>query len=390
MIALLTRLFVKHPDDVKSPAVRRAYGTMVSVVCILLNIALFIIKLVAGALSGSISIRADAVNNLSDAGASLISMVSFRISAKPADRDHPFGHARMEYVASMLVSFLILFIGTELIRSSVEKLLAPVMVEFHLLTVILLSVSILCKLWISLFNRRIGKRIGSEVMRATAIDSLSDAGATAAVLVANLSTLVLPAHISIYIDPVMGILVAILIFVAGFRVLNETKNSILGEAPSEEIVALIRRVVGEHETVLGIHDMIVHNYGPGRIFASLHIEVDGKEDFFVSHDTADCIERCLREEHHIECTIHLDPIVTDDPLLDEWHATACLLAGEIDPQILLHDFRMVPGHSHTNLIFDLAVPFELALSDDEIKRLMAEKIAAKQPNFFTVITVDRL
>ena len=390
MIRLLTRLFVKDSESVKKPAVRHAYGTMVSVTCIVLNALLFVIKLIAGTLSGSIAIRADAVNNLSDAGSSVISLISFRIASKPADRDHPFGHARIEYVASMIVSFLILFVGVELVRGSFEKLLAPVATQFHLATVIILAVSILFKLWMGLFNRTIGNRIDSEVMRATAVDSLSDAAATTAVLIANLATLLLPAHISVYIDPVMGLLVAILIFVAGLRVLNETKNSILGEAPDKEVVAEICRVVEEYPDALGIHDLVVHQYGPHRILASLHVEVDGKKDVFETHDTIDLIERRLLAECGVECTVHLDPIVTDDEALNIWREKTEALAKLLDERIRVHDFRMVPGPTHTNLIFDIAVPFEVALTDKELKEKLAAGIQVVSDTHFAVITVDRV
>ncbi|MBQ3483525.1 MAG: cation transporter [Clostridia bacterium] len=389
MIRLLTRL-VRNRDDLSNPVVRRAFGTLASVVGILLNLLLFAIKLVAGTLSGSISIRADAVNNLSDALSSVIGLISFKIAAKPADRDHPFGHARIEYIASMIVSFLILFIGVELVRSSFEKLLSPVGIVFSWLTVAILTVSILLKLWLALFNRSIGRRIDSKVMCATAVDCLSDAGATTAVLLATLSSLVLPAHISRYTDPVMGLLVAVLIFVAGLRVLNDTKNSILGEAPAKETVDTIRRVVASYPDALGIHDLAVHSYGPGRTLASLHVEVDGSRDVFETHDTIDRIERELRFTHGIECTIHLDPILTDDPHLTEWRDRVRSMAAAIDPRIDIHDFRMVPGTTHTNLIFDLAVPFEIKIPDSALKAQLAEAIGREAPNYFAVITVDRV
>ena len=389
MIKLLCRLFVKNSEDHKNPLVRRAYGTMVAIVGILVNVLLSAIKFLAGTLSGSMAIRADAVNNLSDAGSSAVSLVSFKIAAKPADRDHPFGHARMEYVASMVVSFLILYVGVELVKGSVEKLFSPVMPVFRTLTVIILSVSVLLKLWLAFFNYTLGKRIDSDVMRATAVDSLSDAVATGAVLISSLIAPLLPDHISPYIDPVMGVIVALLIFVAGWRVLNETKNSILGEAPDPEICSVIRRTVEEYPEVLGIHDLMVHTYGPGRVLASLHVEVDGKKDIFASHDTIDLIERRLREECGIESSIHLDPIVTDDPLINEWHARVEHLVRVLDERIRIHDFRMVPGNTHTNLIFDMDVPFEVKLDDNELKRRVSDFIAAEAPNYFTVITIDR-
>ena len=390
MVKLFTRLFVKNSEDVKNPAVRRAYGTLASVVGILFNILLAAAKLLAGTLSGSISMRADAINNLSDAGSSVISLLSFKLSAKPADREHPFGHARMEYVASMIVSFLILFIGVELIRGAIEKLIAPVATVFNLVAVIILGVSVAVKLWLAYFNRTIGKRIDSDVMRATAVDALSDAGATAAVLVATVVSKLLPAQIAPYIDPVMGLIVAALIFWAGLRVLNDTKNSILGEAPTKEIVEQIEQVVSEYPEALGIHDLAVHSYGPGRTVASLHVEVDGKRDVFLTHDTIDLIERRLRTVHGIECTIHLDPIVTDDEQVTEWRARVAELAKQLHEGIAIHDFRMVPGTTHTNLIFDMAVPFEVKESDTALKTRMAELIAEGAPSFFAVITVDRV
>ena len=390
MIDLLTKIFVKNKDNVKDPVVRRAYGTLASVVGILLNVLLAAAKLLAGTLSGSISIRADAINNLSDAGSSVISLFSFKLSAKPADRDHPFGHARMEYVASMIVSFLILFIGVELIRGAIDKLISPVPIDFNLIAIIILGASVLVKLWLAYFNRTVGKRIDSDVMRATAVDSLSDAGATAAVLVATLVSRLLPAHVSPYIDPVMGLIVAALIFWAGLRVLNDTKNSILGEAPTKEIVEQIQQVVSEFPEALGIHDLAVHNYGPGCAVASLHVEVDGKRDIFLTHDTIDLIERRLQQELGIDCTIHLDPIVTDDERVTEWRARIAALVKQIHPDIAIHDFRMVPGTTHTNLIFDMAVPFEVEESDAELKARIAELVAAEATNYFTVVTVDRV
>ncbi len=390
MFSLLGRLFIKNSNDVQSPTVRRAWGTLVSVVGILINLLLFAAKYLIGTLTGAISIRADAINNLSDAGASAISLISFKISAKPADRAHPFGHARMEYIASLVVSFFILFIGVELVRDSITKLLAPTPLSFDLLAVIVLSLSILCKLWLALFNRSVGRKIDSDVMRATATDSLSDMGATAAVLLANILSLVLPESAALYIDPIMGIIVAILIFVAGLRVLLDTKNSILGTAPDAETVNTILRVVGEYPDALGVHDLIVHNYGPGRTLASLHIEVDGKKDIFLSHDIIDLIERRLGEEAHIDCTIHMDPVIRDDPEVTKWQEITKKLLAEIDPRIGLHDFRMVPGFTHTNLIFDIAVPFEIKTTPAKLKELIGDKVAAIDDTYFTVITVDRM
>lgn len=388
MTGLLTKLFVKNYQNTDDPRVRGAYGTMVSVTGMVLNLLLFVAKFTVGTLFGSVAISADAINNLSDAGSQIISFISFRISAKPADREHPFGHARIEYVASMIVSFLILLIGIEMIKESVTKILSPELPEKSWVAVIVLSVSILVKLWLGLFNRRIGKKLNSSVMRATAADSLSDAIATAAVLLTTLAMFLFPT-LKINLDAYMGVAVAVLILVAGLRILNETKNAILGEAPSDEIVKKICEVVDESEGVLGIHDLIVHNYGPGRVVASLHVEVDGKVDIFVSHDRIDNMEKRLRRECGIEATIHMDPLNTDDELLNTLRPLVEQAVQEIDPSFCIHDFRIVTGDTHTNLIFDVAATFESKLTDDEIRRAVADKVSRINPSYFTVITVDR-
>ena len=388
MTDLLCKLFVKNYRDTTNPRVRSLYGTMVSIVGIILNLLLFGAKFLVGTLFGSLSIVADAVNNLSDAGSQIISLISFRISAKPADREHPFGHARIEYVASMIVSFLILYIGLDLLLESVNKIIHPELPERSWVAVGVLTGSILVKLWLAFFNRKIGKRIDSAVMKATAQDSLSDVFSTLAVLIATLILLLFP-QITVNLDAYMGVIVAILILIAGFKILNETKNSILGEAPSEEIVEKIHQTVANYPEALGIHDLVVHNYGPGHIIAALHIEVDGKEDIFVTHDMIDNIERDLRRNCGIEATIHMDPIVTDDERINALKRRVQAAVKEIDPSIRIHDFRFVEGATHTNLIFDVAVPFEVKMSDEEIRRAVADQISRMEPTYFTVVTVDR-
>ena len=390
MDRLLGKLFIKDFENYKIPTVRRAWGTLVAIFGIIMNLLLFAGKLIAGTLTASVSIRADAVNNLSDAAASIVTLISFKISAKPADRAHPFGHARIEYVASMIVSFFILFIGVDLVRDAIGKLFAPAAPVFRPVAIIVLAASVLCKLLMALLNRRVGKKIDSDVMRATAADSFSDAAATSAVLLANLLGLMLPEHVAQYVDPVMGILVAGLVFVAGLRVLNETKNSILGEAPTAETVEAIRRIVGEYPAALGIHDLVVHNYGPGKMLASLHVEVDGKADMFHSHDVIDLIERRLAEEEHIIATIHMDPIITDDPKVEEWRTRVIAMVQAFDKRLQIHDFRMVPGLTHTNLIFDIAAPFELKMTDEEISDAVSSVIRAVDGTHFAVITIDRV
>jgi len=385
MTDLLCRLFIKDADNVKSPQVRSAYGTLSSVVGILLNIVLFAGKFLVGIISGSVAIRADAINNLTDAASQIVSLISFRIAAKPADRDHPFGHARIEYVASMIVSMSILIIAYQLLSDSVDKIINPVATEFRWVTVGVLAASILVKLWLGLFNRRIGKRIDSEVLRATMTDSLSDAGATFAVLI---STLIF--HFTDFDpDAYMGIIVAILIAVAGIRILSDTKNSILGGAPDAEVVEAIHRIVNSYPEALGIHDMAVHSYGPGTTMASLHVEVDGSADVFETHDAIDRMEKQLYTEAGIHATIHMDPIVTNDPMVTEVREKVAALLTGIDGHLSMHDFRMVKGSTHSNLIFDVAVPFEVKADANDLKAAIDRAVKTIDDTYCTVITIDR-
>ena len=395
MFDLFARLFVHDYKNVKSPTVRRAYGILVSIVGIVLNLVLAAGKLVVGILSGSLSIEADAVNNISDAGASLVALICFRISAKPADRDHPYGHARIEYVASMIVSFLILLVGFELLKESAvilyTSIVAPDAIEiirFSWMTVAVLGVSVLGKLFLAVLNRSIGKRIDSAVMRAASADSLSDVLSTTAVLVA--AVIAHYAHLPFSLDGAMGILVSVLILIAGGKILLETKNSILGEAPDAETVKAIEELVMSFPVAVGMHDLSVHKYGAGNVIASLHVEVDGKGDIFEAHDAIDNIERELWNTLRVRATVHLDPIVVGDPMVDAMHAEAARAARNIDDRITVHDFRMVRGTTHSNLIFDVAVPFECKLSDSEIIAAIGEEIGKKYPDHYTVVSVDRV
>lgn len=385
MTSLLCKLFIKQGENTKKAAVRQAYGTLSSMVGIILNIFLAAIKLLAGILTSSISVMADAVNNLSDAGSQVISLISFKISAKPADRDHPFGHARIEYVASMIVSFIILTIGFELFKSSLDKVFNPSPTELGTLSAVILAVSIVIKLWISVFNRKIAKTIDSSVIKATALDSLSDALATTAVL----ASMIISHFTGFATDGYMGMIVSVFIFVAGIRVLVETKNSILGSAPDPETVSEIVRITSEYPEVLGIHDMIVHNYGPGNTIASLHAEVDGSEDVFITHDVIDNIEKRLYSELGVLATIHMDPIVTDSEIVNTLRGMTYDTVKRIDQRLTIHDFRFVEGQTHSNLIFDVGAPFELKMTDDELKRSISDELSKINPNFFAVITVDR-
>jgi len=393
LTTLLIKTFIKNPEDVKDARVRSAYGTMVSVVCIVLNLLVAAGKIAMGALFGAISIMADGMNNLSDAGSSLVSLISFRMAAKPADREHPFGHARIEYVASLLVSVIIILVGWTLFTDSIGTLVEllqstePASVsDAGWLTYAVLGVSIAVKLWMFFFNRKIAKKIDSSVMRATATDCISDAGATLGVLAAQIAAFYLGLP---WLDSAVGIAISVLIIIAGIRVLGETKNSILGEAPDGEVVDGIKALVGEYPEALGIHDLMVHSYGPGHHIASLHVEVDGEADVYHTHDVIDNIEKRLHAELGIIATIHMDPIVTNDERVNALRERTGALIKEIDAGLSMHDFRVVAGPSHTNLIFDIEAPFECKLSEAEIKQAVADRLSGWEGTFFAVITVDR-
>lgn len=388
MTELLCKLFIKDRDNIKSPAVRRSYGTLVSVVGIIVNLILAAGKIAVGVLFGAISLAGDGINNLSDAGSQIISFISFKMAAKPADRDHPFGHARIEYVASMIVSFFIMLVGWNLFRESIEKIFNPDMQTDSSnvwLMVVVLAVSILSKLWLVFFNRKIADKIDSSVMRATAADSLSDVFASSAVLIAML----ILKFTGVDIDGYMGVAVAVVIFIAGIKILNDTKNSILGEAPSEDVINGIEAIVAEFPDALGIHDMVVHSYGPGKFVANLHIEVDGSKDIFESHDMIDLIEKRLNQELGILSNIHMDPIVVDDEENDAMKAFVLSKVKAVNESLNIHDFRFVKGKTHTNLLFDISVPFEIKMSDSEITQAIQESIASEKPDHFIVVNVDR-
>ncbi len=389
MTELLSKLFVKNYDNPNDRKTRERYGTFSSIVGIIVNTVLSLIKLVVGLLSASVAIIADSLNNLSDAGASIVSLVSFKISAKPADRDHPFGHARIEYIASMIVSFLILLVGGELFIQSLSALLGfsePSLPDFSIASLVILAISILGKLWLGVFYRKIGKKIDSTVIIASGQDSLNDCISTTAVLVCSIIIKLTGLYI---IDSIAGLFVSALIFFAGINILNETKNSILGEGPVEETVTSIKRIVEEYPDAIGIHDMMIHNYGPKNLIASLHIEVDGSKDIFMLHDTIDNIEKHIKSELDIPCTIHMDPIVTDNEVVNELRDFALQIVKSIDQNLSIHDFRAVVGNTHTNLIFDVVLPFESKLKETELIDIINKSVIAARPDHFCVITVDR-
>ncbi|MEG1743282.1 MAG: cation diffusion facilitator family transporter, partial [Clostridia bacterium] len=360
MSDFILNLFVKN-KDISNSAVREKYGAVASVTGIFVNIMLFLGKFIVGTLASSVSITADAINNLSDAGSSIISFVSFKISGKPADRDHPFGHARFEYVASMIVSFIIMLIGFELLRDSIAKIINPQETIFSYLAVAVLCVSILMKLWLFVFYKKVSKKIDSTVMVASSADSLSDVLATSAVLV----SLFVMKFTGFNTDGYIGIAVAIFILISGFKIMNETKNHILGTAPDHELILNLVTEAKSHSETLGVHDLVVHNYGPSRCFASMHVEVDGNGNIFKLHDVIDNIERDIQKKYGVQCSIHLDPIQTDDEAVNIVKIQIEAIISAIDNRLSVHDFRMVPGDTHTNLIFDLFIPFEIKMPEKE-------------------------
>ena len=366
---------------------RERCGTLSGIVGIFTNIFLAAIKLIGGLISGSIAIIADALNNLSDAGSSVVTFFSFKISSKPADRDHPFGHARMEYVCSMIVSFLILIVGFELLSESLTSLFAGKQeIKISAITIIILSASICMKLLLGAFNLKIAKRIDSTAIKATATDSFSDAISTTAVLI---STIVIYYTDWYLIDGIIGIGVSLIIMLAGIKILNETKNSLLGEAPVDEVLKSIMNVIEKYPTVIGVHDMMIHNYGPHHYIASFHAEVDGEKDVYLLHDEIDNIEKEINESLGILCTIHLDPIVTNDEEVNALRSFTLEKVKLVYPDANIHDFRTVVGTTHINLIFDLVIPFENKENIDVIKRKIEAEIQKERPNCFCVITVDR-
>ncbi len=385
MTNLLLRLFVKNPENPTDSKVRAATGALSGVVGIVMNFLLFLGKLLVGTASGSVAITADAMNNLSDASSSVVTFLGFKLAEKPADEDHPYGHARFEYLSGLAVAALIVVIGFELGKSSVGKILNPTDVRFTWLTAAVLVASIVVKLWLALFNRKLSRLISSSALAATAADSRNDCISTGAVLLAG----VLQATFGLRIDGWMGLAVALFILWSGANLARDTISPLLGEAASPELRALIVDYVGNHPKVLGYHDLMVHDYGPGQRFATLHVEMDQHDDPLVCHEIIDDMEReCLRS-HNIHLVIHYDPVVTDDPENNRLHEAALARLKAIDSRLTMHDFRMVKGAGHTNLIFDVALPADMSGQEKSIRnRLEAELSAQEQTDIYTVITFD--
>ncbi len=365
---------------------REKQGSLAGAVGIGVNILLFVIKLMAGLLSGSVAIMADAVNNLTDSGSSIIMLVGFRLSAKPADREHPFGHARIEYLCGVIVSFIVLFLGIELGRTSFLKILSPEKAEFGPVALGVLIVSILIKLWLCLFYTRVGRRIDSQSLLATASDSRNDVISTLVVLLGALITRLT----SLDLDGFLGLLVAAFIIVSGVKLIMETADPLLGPAPKRELVQGIYEKIRSYEGIIGIHDLTVHSYGQGRTFASVHCEVPAEEDILISHDLIDNIERDFLEQEGIHLVIHLDPVITCDEKANALHEAVLTKVKELYPQSAIHDFRVVWGVTHSNVLFDVAVPFSVADSDQQVKERVSRAVESLDPTYRAVLAVDRV
>lgn len=385
MVTLFSKFFIKNPNDYQSPAVRRAYGTLCSIVGIFLNILMFAGKFIAGNIANSVSITADAFNNLSDAGSSIITLFGFRLAGKKPDPDHPFGHGRIEYLSGLAVSVLILLMGFELMKSSITKLIHPEPVEASLLAGGIMVAAILIKLYMAFYNKTIGKKIDSAAMAAVAADSLSDTISTVVVLV----SMILSKFIDFPIDAVAGIFVALLILKTGLESVRDTVAPLLGQAPDPEFVKQIEEITMESPHIVGIHDLIVHDYGPGRVFISLHAEVPGNEDVFVLHDEIDNAEFRLKDRLGCEVTIHLDPIDVDNEHVAQMKEEVAKILKEYDEVLTFHDFRMVPGETHTNLIFDVVVPAKYKMTNEEVHDAIKAEVEEHCFKCFAVITVEQ-
>ena len=384
MISLLARLFIKPDPAREEPETRRAYGVLCGIVGICLNVLLFAGKFLAGTLSGSIAITADAFNNLSDAGSSFVTLVGFQLAGQKPDSEHPFGHGRMEYVSGLAVSVLILLMGLELGKTSIEKILHPEPVDSSPLIFAILCASILVKLYMFLYNRRLGKKLASPAMEATAMDSLSDSVATAAVLIATL----VGRFTGLEIDGWCGVLVAAFILWSGINAVRDTLDPLLGTPPTHEFVQRIRDLVMAHTTILGIHDLVVHDYGPGRVMISLHAEVPASGSVMELHDTIDNLEQELHRKLGCEAVIHMDPLVDDDGATAAVRDQVTALVKCIDPAITIHDFRMVPGPTHTNLIFDVVTPLAFRLSGQEVAQQVRALVQSLDSRYIAVVHVE--
>ena len=384
MTGLLLRKFVRNYENTGDPAVRDAVGRLSGIVGILCNVLLFAAKFLAGTLTGSVAITADAINNLSDASSSVVTLLGFKLASKPADEKHPYGYARIEYMAGLIVAGIILIIGYSLAQTSIEKIRHPEAIEFSALSIAILVGSILMKLWMSRFNTILGNHIHSTTLLATAADSRNDVISTGTVLCAC----ILAKSTGIIADGWMGLAVAVFILCSGIGIARDTISPLLGEVPDPELIHHIHDTMMARPEVLGVHDLVVHDYGPGRIFATAHAEMDSRADVMESHEVIDELEAQFRREDHLEVTIHYDPIVTDDPEMNGLRSKVHAALKAIDPRLEMHDVRMVKGERHTNLIFDVLLRFDMVGRQAEIKQASQDAIHSDTHQYFTVINFD--
>ena len=384
MTKLLIKLFIKNADA-NSQKGRELYGRLAGAVGIICNLILSVFKLIIGTVSNSVSITADATNNISDAGSSIVTLVGFRLSGKPADKDHPYGHARIEYISSLIISFIILLIGCSIFKESVTKIFKPEESLFNIATVIVLIASILVKLWLAVFNKYLGKQIDSKALEATAIDSRNDVITTAAVLLAS----VISHFTGFNLDGYMGVIVSVFIFISGINLVKETLDPLLGQPPTKEMFDSIEKKILSYDNVLGVHDLMVHSYGPNTYFASAHIEMDAKIDILVCHDIMDQIERDFKRDLNIHLVVHLDPTILDSPEINELKEMVNDIICGIDRELTFHDFRVVVGEENKNVLFDVVVPPEYKYSDEELEKIITEKISeVSNGKIFTVLVID--
>lgn len=385
MTKLLTKLFLSN-KDFNTPSGREAYGRVAGIVGIVCNLFLSIMKFIIGSVTNSVSITADATNNMTDAGSSIVTLIGFRLSEKPADEDHPYGHARIEYITGLIISFLTLIIGYDILKTSFFKILNPEEITFNWVSVIILAVSVFVKLWLSLFNKSLGKRIKSKALEATAADSRNDCIATSAVLLASIIS-----HFTGFnLDGYMGFAVAVFIIISGIGLVKETISPLLGQAPSKEMYEMIENNILTYDNVLGVHDLMVHSYGPGSYFASAHIEMDAKIDVLTCHDIMDTIERDFLRENNIHIVVHLDPTVLDCEETNELKEVVQKILFEIDPIITFHDFRVVYGENAKNVLFDIVVPPKYKYTDAELISMIKNRVnEAGNGNLYAVVVVDR-
>lgn len=386
MQKLLVKLFIKDYKNTQDPKVRAAYGVLSGIVGICTNLILCTVKIFAGIISASVSILADGINNLSDAGSSIITMVGFKLSSAPPDEEHPFGHERIEYICGMIIAIIIIVIGFTLFKSSIEKIINPTEVETSLVIYIILGVSILVKFWQGMFYRKMGKEIDSTALIATGQDSINDVISTAAVLAGVLVTV----FTGFNVDGYIGILVSLFIFKSGFDLVREAAKPLIGEVPSKEEIKEISQKIERYPGVLGIHDLVFHSYGPSKKFITCHVEVDSSVDIMISHDLMDNIEQDFKKELNIDLVVHMDPVDIHDENTLKYKEMVRQIIEEYDSSLTFHDFRIVSGPTHTNVLFDVVIPVKYSKTPSEVKADISEKIKEKEDNLYPVIAVDQM